>query len=172
MEKRYSEIIGMQVVAHDSLRKAGKVKHLLLDTEKGLVVAFLLGIIANSVVVTGDVIEWNGELVIPSAKDIVPGEEVARVKRIQSQNMYVLTKKVYTEGGDYLGRVYDYAIDSTFFELRKLYVRRSLLWFFGVKRYLVGRNSIIEVTKKKVIVKDSVLRELDFNFGKKLSLDY
>jgi len=172
MEKRYSEIIGTTVIAQEDNSEIGVIKQVLIDTDRGKIVAFVLNVFSSEVVLPIDIIQCNDVLLVHSKKDLVPSNETERVNKIKIRGDYLLTKRVETENGIYIGKIYDYTFDNKMFELRNFYVRKAFFFFFFVHNYLISSHNIIEVQNDRVIVKDSVLKELDFKFKKKLSADF
>lgn len=68
----------------------------------------------------------------------------------------LLSTSVYTESGNYLGNVVDLLFDTTSLALIQLDVeKRIFLW--KSQSLLIHKNEILQVNKKMIVVKDSVL---------------
>lgn len=67
---------------------------------------------------------------------------------------------VFTSGGTFLGLVDDLYFDKTTFMLTQIEVVRRLL-FVPYLKLLIGREDIVDMRPRQVIVRDAVLREAD-----------
>jgi uncharacterized protein YrrD len=84
---------------------------------------------------------------------LVEENELIRLKDVIALNFQLLNKTVATKDKK-LGKVLDYSVDSETLYVKKLYVGQSLLKNISHGQLSIDRNQIIEITDKKIIVKD------------------
>jgi uncharacterized protein YrrD len=82
-----------------------------------------------------------------------PGELV-RMKELLELRFEVLGKQVVTASKDKIGKVVDYATDTTTMYVQKIYVGQSLLKNFAGGNLGIDRTQIVEITDRKIIVQD------------------
>lgn len=158
MEKLYSEIANMPILVEDAKRPVGRVRDLVIDPENGNLVAFAVNSARTKIIVPRDVEKLGHYLLIRDRDDICASDEILRVKEVLNSNVRILKSRVFTARGEYLGRVYDYAVDITFGKLKKIFAAKSL---FGVLRFferIISAKYILEIKPGKIIVKDSLVK--------------
>lgn len=82
-----------------------------------------------------------------------PGELV-RLKDVMNLHFELLGKQVVTVDKHKLGKVSDYAAETSTMYVQKLYVSQSLLKNFAGGNLGVDRTQIVEITDKKVIIQE------------------
>lgn len=82
-----------------------------------------------------------------------PGELV-RQREIIDIRYQLMQKPVVTDKRKRLGKVVDYAVDSQSLYIQKIYVGQHLLKSLTTGQLSVVRDRIVEVTSKKIVVKD------------------
>lgn len=150
---RLTEIIGTRIESERSDRVIGSVKFPLIDPETGKVVALVLSILKQKILAPYDIIKWGSVIRVHDRDSIVDAEEILRAKELLKNYSPILGKKVETKSGDFLGKVFDYGIDTVNLELNSLFIAKRWLWF----KYApveVARKNIIEITPEKIVVKD------------------
>lgn len=82
-----------------------------------------------------------------------PGELI-RMQEILSFQFVLIGKQVVTDSGRKVGKVNDYAADSTSFLVQKLYI--SLPVYKNIKggQISIDRQQIVEITDKNIVVRD------------------
>lgn len=80
--------------------------------------------------------------------------ELVRLKKVLDLEYELHGKPVQTVKKHRLGKVSDYACDDQAFFIQKLYVERSLLKSLSSDQLAVDRTEIVEVTDKRVIIKE------------------
>lgn len=90
----------------------------------------------------------NDHEVLSEPKDLI------RLKKIIAIEFDAIGKTVVTESKTKVGKVEDYAVEKDSLFIKKLYVSRSMLKSFGSGQLAVDRNEVVEVTDKKIIIKD------------------
>lgn len=82
-----------------------------------------------------------------------PGELV-RLKEIIDINFELLGKQVETSDGKKLGKINDYAIETSSMFIKKLYVTQPIYKNLNGGNIGIDRTQIIEITNKKVVIND------------------
>ena len=80
--------------------------------------------------------------------------DLIRQKELIQIRYQLLQKPVITDKRKRLGKVVDYAVDDISLTVQKIYVGQHLLKNFTTGQISVTRDRIIEVTSKKIVVKD------------------
>ncbi|NBU33042.1 hypothetical protein EB118_04605 [bacterium] len=81
-------------------------------------------------------------------------DDLIRLKQVASIQFDPIGKSVITESGQKLGKVEDYAVDIDSMYIVNLYVARRSIKSFTNQPLTVNRLQIVEITDKKIIVKD------------------
>lgn len=153
MYLKLSEIIGMSVVSRRSGRAIAKVKLPLLDQERGVIVALVTSVIKKEIIAPYDISKWDKTIEVHDEDALIGADEILRVKTILQNYSPLIGKCVETKSGECLGRVIDYEIDTNSLELTKLFAAKEWL-VFKYAHILIPRKNIIEINRKKVIVKE------------------
>jgi uncharacterized protein YrrD len=94
-------------------------------------------------------------LAINDDSDLSTPEELVRHREILNVHFQLIDKVVKTKRHK-LGKVSDYAYDQDSMFIEKLYVMRPLVKLFASDDTLIiGRNQIVEITDKYILVKDA-----------------
>lgn len=80
--------------------------------------------------------------------------ELVRLKNVLDREFTLVGKPVETLSKDKVGKVTDYAFETTTMFIQKLYVSRSLLKNLTSGSLSIDRTQIHEITAKKVIIND------------------
>lgn len=81
-------------------------------------------------------------------------DELIRLKDIMKLNFELIGKSVTTVSKHKLGKVSDYAFESSTMFIQKLYISQSLLKNLTTGGISVDRSQIIEITNRKIVVQD------------------
>lgn len=81
-------------------------------------------------------------------------DDLVRLQDILKLHFELLNKLVTDQKGKRLGKVSDYAVETSSLIIKKLYVSQSLIKNFSGGTLSVDRTQIIEVTNKRVIIED------------------
>lgn len=92
--------------------------------------------------------------VVNDREVLVDPDELVRLKDIMKINFQILGKPVVTTNKDKLGKVIDFAVDTTTMYIQKLYLAQSIFKNLTGGNLGVDRNQIVEITDKKVIIQD------------------
>lgn len=151
---RLKETIGTPIVTERQGSVIGMIKAPIIDPETGQVVALMVGVLKQKVLVPRDIIKWSrGVIYIHDAADIVSIEEILRAKEVFKKYTPIFGEKVFTKSGEFLGKVFDYEINTEKMALSKIFTAKELLLFRYDKIEIPSKN-IIEIRRKKIIVKD------------------
>ncbi len=93
-------------------------------------------------------------LVVNDHDAITHPDDLVRMKKILDINYELIGKPIVTEGNKKLGKVQDYSVDDESMYIQKLYVSQSILRGINKNQLLIDRSQVIEITDKKIIVKD------------------
>jgi sporulation protein YlmC with PRC-barrel domain len=83
-------------------------------------------------------------------------DDLIRLKEILQHQFVLIGKQVFTDTGSKVGKVNDYAADSTSFFIQKLYISQPVYKNFKGGQLSIDRQQIVEITDKKIVVKDTV----------------
>lgn len=89
---------------------------------------------------------------------LVEPEALVRLKDLINLRFDLLGKQVVTSGKHKLGKVVDYATETTTMYVQKIYVGQSVFKSLAGGNLGVDRTQIIEITNEKVIVQDLAQR--------------
>lgn len=156
----------MPVYARENESIVSYIQHLLIDPNNGKIAAFVTNLIKGEIILPQDVLEFRQQrLEIQSLRDLVNVIEISRINQIKNENRYLLTKKVKTASGEFVGRVYDYEVDIQKFVITKLYTQNPILGLIGRRKRIIDAANIIEIKKEYILVRDSNLQQLSFQPG-------
>jgi sporulation protein YlmC with PRC-barrel domain len=81
-------------------------------------------------------------------------DDMVRLKQVIAIGYELLGKPVYTENKRRVGKVVDFATDKDSLYIQSLYINQSLLRGFTTQQLIIGRDDIVEITPKHVVIKD------------------
>lgn len=112
---------------------------------------------ADYVLHASDVREINRLGVIVDHEEAVMelDESLVRLSRLVELDFDLRGMLVTTEEGNKLGKVTNYVIDTTSFDIVKLHTKQSFVKNFGVANLIIHRRQIVKVTKSKIIVQST-----------------
>lgn len=141
----------------------GTVLEPILDPGKLQVVAFVCEPRLSPdplILMTQDIREVNRlGVIINSEDELVPLDEIVRLQEIAEQKFKLIGKHVETEQKQKVGKVSTYVVDDQSFMVQKLYVNQSILKSLNAANRVIGRQQIVEIQPKTIIVRDTDLRE-------------
>ena len=80
--------------------------------------------------------------------------ELVRLKDILAVDFQIMGKQVVTVTKEKVGKVTDFAVETTTFYIQKLYVGQSLFKSFSGGQLSVDRTQIVETTDQKIVIHD------------------
>lgn len=139
------------------------VRH-IIDPRRLSIVAFYcegpLIDFSPAILHTSDIREFSSiGLIVDSADNIMPPDDLVRLREVLNYNFELEGKLVVEEGGHKLGKVGGYTIDSDSFYIVKLHVRPTLLQSLGRAELLVDRTQIREINDKHIVVHKATVVE-------------
>ncbi len=87
--------------------------------------------------------------------------DLIRLKKILDLNFSLIGKPVVTEHKKRLGKINDYACDAETMFIQKLYVSQPLIKNIAGGSLSIDRNQIVEITNRKIVVKDPLQLQKD-----------
>lgn len=92
--------------------------------------------------------------IVDDHERLVEPDELVRLKSVLEARFVLLGKPVETASKDKVGKVSDYAVETTSMYIQKLYTARPLLKSLGGGSLSIDRSQIVEVTNKRVVIQD------------------
>lgn len=93
-------------------------------------------------------------LVINDHDNLSHPEDLIRLKDILDLRFELLGKPVFTDKNKRLGKVTDYAVEGETLYIQKLYLSQPLMKSISGGTLSVDRNQILEITDRKIVIKD------------------
>jgi uncharacterized protein YrrD len=93
-------------------------------------------------------------LIVNDHDAMTPEEDLVRLKKIINIGFEIMGKKVVTKSKNSLGKINDFAINTDNMYIQKLYVSQPIIKSLKGGQLSIDRSQIIEITDKKIIVKD------------------
>lgn len=81
-------------------------------------------------------------------------QELVRLQKVMNINFELIGKQVVTVNKEKIGKVNDYAAETATMYVQKLYVTQPILKSLTGGSLSVDRTQIVEVTNKKIVIKD------------------
>lgn len=115
---------------------------------------------APAILHTTDIREFSSiGLIVDSADNIMPPDDLVRLKEIIDYHFELEGRPVVEEGGHKLGKVGGYTVDSESFYVVKLHVKPTFLQSFGRAELLIDRTQIREINDKQIIVRRATIQD-------------
>ena len=109
---------------------------------------------------TTDIREFSSiGLIVDSADNLMPPDDLVRLKEIMDYHFDLEGKQVVEEGGHKLGKVGGYTVDSESFYIVKLHVRPTFLQSLGRAELLIDRTQIREINDKQIVVRRATVQD-------------
>ncbi|MBQ9020257.1 PRC-barrel domain-containing protein, partial [Candidatus Saccharibacteria bacterium] len=93
-------------------------------------------------------------MIVNSHDDFTTREDAIRIQNILNLNFTPIGKKVLTKKGTKLGKVIDYTLDPSSFQIHQLIIQRPALKAIVDPELTISRTQITEITDTTIIVKD------------------
>lgn len=156
------KLTGAQVVSLHTGQIIGKTTKTIIDPNQLAVVGFYCEIAQKRdeplVLIAADIRQATaGRLFINSFDELTEPAELIRLKTVLNLQFNLISKPVRTPSHGRLGKVEDYAVETTSWMVQKLYVHQSLLKSFSTNSLVIDRVQIIEVTDRDITVNDAVM---------------
>lgn len=92
--------------------------------------------------------------VIDSSDELVSPTDVIKISKVLELNFSLIGLKVETKKGTHLGKIINFTVTNDNFTIQQLIVKRPLIKAFLDPELTIPRSEVVEVTNRKVIVKD------------------
>jgi uncharacterized protein YrrD len=150
---KYSQIIHSPVVEIKNQSRLGIVEEIILRKSNLNILAAVVRIYPilpiRKVITSDDIVEIAKEAVIVQSEDSISDiKENVRIAEALKGNAKGVGQKVVTKSGKYLGRVFDYTVESTACALVSIYVK----YLISVR--IISRAAIVDFDKDKIVVED------------------
>lgn len=86
-------------------------------------------------------------------------DELVRLKEILKYKFELINKPVITQSKQKIGKVSDFAAETSAFYIQKLYVAQSIIKSFTGGGLTIDRSQIVEITNRKIVVLDPLQSE-------------
>ena len=133
------------------------VRHIVDPRRLNIVAFYCEGPLINfnpAILHTTDIREFSSiGLIVDSADNIMPPDDLVRLKEILDYGFDLEGMQVIEEGGHKLGKIGGYTIDSDSFFIVKLQVKPTLMQSFGRAELLIDRTQISEINDKHIVVR-------------------
>lgn len=155
MHVRFSTVVGMSVVDEDGTEELGRIAHVLIHPDTGKVEGFFVkvpGLLLRTetlFLATEDIQRWGLRVVVRGPDVLSPVVERIRLQTLLEDGRPVLSQRIQTDTGKYMGRCGDVQFETEHFMVEWLWPRK--LWRWGMPLPLV---LIVEVRKDAIVVRD------------------
>jgi sporulation protein YlmC with PRC-barrel domain len=96
----------------------------------------------------------NKGLVVDDHEALTHPDDMIRLKDVISLEFELIGKTVVTESKHKIGKISDYAVEDSSYYIQKLYVDPPIVKSLTSDQKIIDRNQIVEITDKKIIVRD------------------
>lgn len=93
-------------------------------------------------------------IVVDDHEVLAEPEELVRLKDTMALNFELIGKQVVTVSKNKVGKVSDYAVETTTMYIQKIYVTQSLMKSLTGGSLSIDRNQIVEITHRKIVIQD------------------
>jgi len=136
----------------------------IIDPRRLTIVAFYcegpLIDFAPAILHVSDIREFSSiGLIVDSGENIMPPDDLVRLKEIMDYKFEIEGRQVVEEGGHKLGKVNSYTVDSESFYIMKLHVKPTFLQSFGQTELLIDRTQIREINDKQIVVRRAAIQD-------------
>lgn len=97
-------------------------------------------------------------IVIDDYDVLTDEEELVRLKKVLELQFELIGKPVQTVAKEKVGKVSDFAVETTTMTIQKIYASQSILKNFTGGNLSIDRSQIVEITQKKVIINELLKR--------------
>ncbi|HWT55431.1 MAG TPA: hypothetical protein VN031_00160 [Candidatus Microsaccharimonas sp.] len=85
---------------------------------------------------------------------LADASELVRLKKVLELEYELIGKPVETVNKDKVGKISDFAVETTTMTIQKLYASQSILKSFTGGSLSIDRSQIVEVTNKRIIINE------------------
>jgi len=169
MEKMFTNIIGTPVVEEDGTRPITTVKDVVMDPERGKIIALIVDANQNKVITPYDILSFGDVIRIQGREVIIDASDVIRIEEVQKINTPIYNNRVETQEGEYLGRVVDFSVEPEGLNLQKLFVAKGFLGIVRHSARIIPAKKIVEVLPEKIVVENQLNKAKEEKAERELS---
>lgn len=97
-------------------------------------------------------------IIIDDFDELVPLDDLVRLQKIVDLKFDLISMQVHTTNKQKIGKVVDYAVEPQTMMIIKLYLNQNIFKDFSGGGRVIDRKQIVEVTDRKIVVKDTEIR--------------
>ncbi|HSW81344.1 MAG TPA: PRC-barrel domain-containing protein [Candidatus Saccharimonas sp.] len=101
----------------------------------------------------------NVGFIVDGADVIMPPDGLVRLQQVINFNFALEGKQVVDDTGRKMGKVSNYTVDGNSFYIRQIIVEPQIWQAWNTAEIRIGRQQIIEITDKQIIVKSPTIRK-------------
>lgn len=152
---KYTGIIGSTVAELRDQTKIGQVSEIVIDKNKISLAAIAIGtpfwsFQKNKFVLAIDIVHLLKDgVIINSINSVINLGESINLEKIVREKCFGIGQRVETESGVFLGKVYDFLIETDTLLITKFYIRHLL------SERIIPANKIIYMDSKSIKIKDN-----------------
>lgn len=152
MRASHSQLVGLPIHLVDEEVKVGVVREVVLDPDRGSLVALVTR--SGQAVAPRDLLPFGGGCWdVRETEALIEMEELIRLQSVPIAKRTLIHKSVFTQSGEFLGKVEDYDMDMDTLQLIQIHVSKTF-FFTAVDRRVIDWKEIVEITEKAVVVKN------------------
>jgi uncharacterized protein YrrD len=156
-------ISGKKIMSVHSGGSIAKISEPIVDPKNLKIVAFSAnarGMKYFSVIHSSDIREWSPlGVIINSEDDIMEVDEnMPKIRSVIEDGFELVGIKVRTESGKRLGKVRNFVFETDGYFVVKFYVEKSGILSVLNPVLLIERDSVVDVTKRYLVVKDATIK--------------
>ena len=154
-----SKLLGCPVLSLHVGGKIAQVTSPIIDPNNLKIIAYkisgpMVGKETGDILRTEQIREFSDiGMIVDSSDDFVFLDDVVRLKEVAELNFNLVGLKVETKKGSKLGKVLDYMVETSTFQIMQIIVKRPTLKALVDPELLISFSQIAEITDYKVIVK-------------------
>lgn len=96
----------------------------------------------------------HGNYAVNDHDSLSEPSDLVRLKTVMDLHFELIGKPVVTTSKEKVGKVGDYAVDTSSMYIQKIYVSQSILKSFTGGSLSIDRNQVNEITPKKIVIND------------------
>ena len=152
-----------------SHQSVGLIKTPVIDPATGKVLAYQLKKSAPNLLSPLDIQNATPfRIIVNDQYELHQVEDLIRVQRVFEDKITIIKKPVQTEGGFKLGKCVEIMIDLKQSMLYGIVVKKQIFPLFPKLTLLIKRDSIVDINKKAIVVKDSLIKLPIFSKAQKM----
>lgn len=150
---RASKLLGQKLKSSRPGSPPDELLHLLINADNGA----LLGFIGHREILAPEKISSSPAPTTLSGRPLKP-EEKESVQLALKNRMFILKSRVETEGGNYLGRVFDFELDDISWKIHRIFISDRILFRALSAQLQIPKEDILFIDKDKIIVREGLIK--------------